>query len=506
MKVLSAKQMRDLDAFTIQTENIASVDLMERAATEVMSFLTSRWEPNTPFVIFAGSGNNGGDALAVSRLLLQRGYRVTTYLVNPKGALRPDCQINKERLQAIPNAELLELGSDFELPAIPPGSVVVDGLFGTGLNKPLTGIYATLVAHINAATTTVVAIDMPSGLMCESNLNNNPSHIIRADFTLTFQLPKLSLLIDDNYKFVGRLQILDIGLSHQYIQRIESPYDSVETRNVSSLLKSRPPVGHKGTFGHALLIAGKYGMAGAAILAAKSCLRSGVGKVTIHTPHRNNDILQISVPEAILSHDPDASCFTTPIEDLTPYQSVGLGPGLGTSAATTLAVLEQLQQVQVPLVVDADALNILAAHRHSLHLLPKGSILTPHLGEFMRLGNRSVNHFTALTEAREMAATLGLYIVLKGHHTAICTPEGKTYFNTTGNSGMATAGSGDVLTGILTALLAQGYAPLHACLCGVWLHGLAGDLAAAELSEDALTATDIISYLPQAILKLRNTQ
>ena len=498
--------MRDLDAFTIQTENIASVDLMERAAMEVMLFLLSRFKPNTPFVVFAGSGNNGGDALAVSRLLLQSGYRVTTYLVNPKGALRPDCQINKERLLAVPNAELLELGEDFELPTIPQGCVAVDGLFGTGLNKPLTGIYASLVAHINAAKATVVAIDMPSGLMCESNLNNNSSHIIQADFTLTFQLPKLSLLIDENYKYVGHLQILDIGLSHHYIQRLESPYEFLESQYISSFLKSRTPIGHKGTFGHALLVAGKYGMAGAAVLAAKSCLRSGVGKVTVHTPHRNNDILQTSVPEAILSHDTDASCFTAPVEDLTKFQSIGIGPGLGTSTATTLAVLEQLQQVQVPLVVDADALNILAAHRHSLHLLPKGSILTPHLGEFMRLGNRSVNHFTALTEAREMAATLGLYIVLKGRYTAICTPEGKTYFNTTGNSGMATAGSGDVLTGILTSLLAQGYSPLSACLCGVWLHGLAGDLAATELSEDALTASDIISYLPQAILKLRNTQ
>lgn len=506
MKVFSAKQMRELDAFTIQSENISSVELMERAAREVALALMARWSSSTPFVVFAGAGNNGGDALAVSRLLLKQGYKVKTYLFNPQYELRPDCQINKERLKVVPKVDFIEVCAQFEPPQITSDMVILDGLFGTGLNKPLTGGFASLVKFINASPAKVVSIDMPSGLMCESNLNNNPSHIIQADFTLTFQLPKLSLLIDDNYKFVGRLQILDIGLSHQYIQRIESPYDCVETRNVSSLLKSRPPVGHKGTFGHALLIAGKYVMAGAAILAAKSCLRSGVGKVTIHTPHRNNDILQISVPEAILSHDSDESCFTTPIEDLTSYQSVGLGPGLGTSSATTLAVLEQLQQVQVPLVVDADALNILAAHRHSLHLLPKGSILTPHLGEFMRLGNRSVNHFTALTEAREMAATLGLYIVLKGHHTAICTPEGKTYFNTTGNSGMATAGSGDVLTGILTALLAQGYAPLHACLCGVWLHGLSGDLAAAELSEDALTATDIISYLPQAILKLRNTQ
>jgi NAD(P)H-hydrate epimerase len=244
-------------------------------------------------------------------------------------------------------------------------------------------------------------------------------------------------------------------------------------------------------------------MAGAAILASKACLRSGVGKVTLHTPTRNNDILQMSVPEAILSHDADALCFTVPLSNLSSYQALGIGPGIGVSSATALAMLEQVQQTDIPLVVDADGINILAAHRGALHLLPKGTILTPHLGEFMRLGNRSINHFTALSEAREMAATLGIYIVLKGRYTAICTPDGKTFFNTNGNSGLATAGSGDVLTGILTSLLAQGYAPLHACLLGVWLHGKAGDLAAKELSEESLTASDVIQYLPKAFLELK---
>jgi NAD(P)H-hydrate epimerase len=365
-------------------------------------------------------------------------------------------------------------------------------------------VFASVVEVINAASAQVVVIDMPSGLMCESNQENDEAHIVRADLTLTFQYPKLAQLLDDNYNYVGALRILDIGLSKDYAARLVSPYTLLSESQISPLRKPRSPIGHKGTFGHALLIAGKYGMAGAAILAAKACLRSGVGKVTVHTPQRNNDILQISVPEAILSHDADASCFTQPLDDLSGYQALGIGPGLGTSSSTALAVLEQVQLAGLPLVVDADALNILAAHHHALHLLPKGAILTPHLGEFKRLGNRSVNHFTALSEAREMAVTLGIYIILKGRHTAICTPEGKTFFNATGNSGMATAGSGDVLTGILTSLLAQGYDALHACLYGVWLHGLAGDLAAAELSPEALTATDIIEYLPKAILKMSN--
>lgn len=504
MKVFSAKQMRELDAFTIASERISSVDLMECAAREVALALMMRWASSTPFVVFAGAGNNGGDALAVSRLLLERGYSVKTYLVNPKGELRPDCQINKERLKEVPNAHLIEIAECFDLPTLTSDMVIVDGLFGTGLNKPLSGIYATLVLVINAAPAQVVAIDMPSGLMCESNQENTEATIVRANFTLTFQYPKLAQLMDDNYKYVGTLEILDIGLSATFAEELQTPYQLLNDADVARLLAKRSPIGHKGTFGHALLIAGKYGMAGAAILAAKSCLRSGVGKVSIHTPTRNNDILQISVPEAILSHDADAHSFTTPLSNLSAtYQALGIGPGLGVSTATSLAMLEQVQQTDVPLVVDADGLNILAAHRGALHLLPKRTILTPHLGEFLRLGHRSVNHFTALSEAREMAATLGIYIVLKGRYTAICTPEGKTYFNTTGNSGLATAGSGDVLTGILTSLLAQGYAPHDACLLGVWLHGKAGDCAAKQLTEESLTASDVIQYLPEAFKALK---
>lgn len=495
--------MRDLDAYTIEAERISSTELMEHASREVALYIMAHWSSKVPFVVFAGSGNNGGDALAVSRLLLDVGFRVTTYLISPHGKLSPDCLINKERLLHTPNAVLIEVADELDFPPITHDTVILDGLFGTGLNKPVTGIFAQVVEGINASPAKVVSIDMPSGLMCESNINNDPSHIVRADLTLTFQNPKLSQLMDDNYQYVGALEILDIGLSKSYSDQLFTPYQLIDTSLVSSLRRYRSPIGHKGTFGHALLIAGKYGMAGAAVLAAKSCLRSGVGKVTVHTPSHNNDILQISAPEAILSHDADASCFTQPLDDLTGYQALGMGPGLGTSSATALAVLEQAQMTTIPLVVDADAINILATHRHALHLLPKDTILTPHLGEFFRLAHRANNHFTALSEAREMAVTLGLYIVLKGRYTAICTPEGKTYFNTTGNSGMATAGSGDVLTGLLTSLLAQGYSPFEACLLGVWLHGKAGDYAAAELSEESVTATDIINFLPKAFKNIK---
>lgn len=502
MKVFSAMQMRELDAFTIQTENISSTELMERAAREVVRALMVRWQKPTHFVVFAGAGNNGGDALAVSRLLLNEGYSVKTYLFNPQYELRPDCQINKERLKVMPNADFVEVCAQFEPPRITSEMVILDGLFGTGLNKPLTGGFASLVKFINASPATVVSIDMPSGLMCESNADNIDAHIVRANLTLTFQYPKLSQLIDDNYKYVGELEILNIGLSQTYAERLQTPYYLIEPHHVAPLRIPRLPIAHKGTCGHALLIAGKYGMAGAAILAAKACMRSGVGKVTVHTPTRNNDILQISVPEAILSHDEAPLCFSTPLSDITSYQALGIGPGIGTAPETCSAFLKQIQHAPLPLVIDADGINILATHRGALHLLPKGSILTPHLGEFMRLGNRSINHYTALCEAQEKAATYGVYIVLKGRYTAICAPDGRTFFNTTGNSGMATAGSGDVLTGVLTALLAQGYPPLHACLLGVWLHGTAGDCAAKKLTEESLNASDIVDFLPEAFMTL----
>ena len=369
-------------------------------------------------------------------------------------------------------------------------------------NKTLNGGFASLVKFINASKAAVVSIDIPSGLMCEDNSYNVRGHIVRADLTVTFQLPKLALILADNQPFVGELEIADIGLSEEGIETMETDLFITKEEEIKALLKKRDPFGHKGTFGHAFLVAGKYGMAGAAILATKACFRCGVGKVTVHTPSRNNDILQISVPEAIVSPDLDERIFTSAV-GTDPFSAMAIGPGIGTDHRTAIAFIEEVRHARIPLVIDADGLNILSDHKGWLQQIPKMAILTPHPLEFKRLGNRSIDSYSTLNEAMEMAVQQGFYIILMGHYTAVCTPEGKVFFNPTGNSGMATAGSGDVLTGILLALLAQKYTAKDACLLGVYLHGLAGDIAAEHLGETSVTASDIIAYLPEAFQRLK---
>lgn len=504
IKIFDIKQIRDLDAQTIEEEDITSLDLMDRAAQAVTDAIAARWTTATNIVIFAGPGNNGGDALAVARLLEARGYNVEAYLFNTTGKLSPDCTENKHRLAKCPNVKFTEVASSFEPPRLTKGMVVIDGLFGTGLNKPLTGGFAVLARLMTESEASVVSIDVPSGLPCDTTHIDASSVIVRANLTLTFQLPKFPMMLADTACYFGEAEVLDIGLSPTCIRKMETDYVLLEAGDLRPLLQPRDPFGHKGTFGHALLIAGKYGMAGAAILNAKACLRSGVGKVTLHSPEMNNAILQMAVPEAIMSHDASDTAFTTPESDA-PYDAVAIGSGIGTATDTASAFFKQIGQTTKPLVIDADGLNILADHVNRLASLPPKTILTPHVAELHRLTRNKASLATTLTDARTMAITHNLYVVLKGHHTAICTPEGKVYFNSTGNSGMATAGSGDVLTGTLAALLAQGYAPLEACLLGVYLHGLAGDLAAEQLSEEGLVATDIIRYLPSAFRVLRGT-
>lgn len=503
MKIPTARQMSELDQYTIQAENIASIDLMERAAMAVADELLSRYAATMPVVVFAGPGNNGGDALVVARRMAHSGYHVTCYLFNIDGHLSEDCRRNRERLQEeAKTVEFFEVNSQFEPPTLTENTLVIDGLFGTGVNKPLTGGFASLVKFINASDAVVVSIDVPSGLMCEDNTYNVRAHIIQADLTLTFQLPKLALILPDLQTFVGELKILPIGLSEEGMARIDTPYQIVEKEDISRLIRHRDAFAHKGTFGHGLLVAGRYGMAGAAVLAARACLRSGIGKVTVHTPQRNNDILQLSVPEAILTNSAGDEHITQSISS-EPFQAVAIGPGIGTEQTTAVAFIEQVRHTRVPLVVDADGLNILAEHKGWMQQMPAGCILTPHPVEMRRIGIRSTDSYSTLLESMEIAARYKSYVILKGHYTAICTPEGRIFFNPTGNSGMATAGSGDVLTGIILALLAQGYVPQHACLLGVYVHGLAGDMAAQELGEISLTASDIVNYLPRAFQALQ---
>jgi NAD(P)H-hydrate epimerase len=382
--------------------------------------------------------------------------------------------------------------------------VVIDGLFGSGLNKPLSGGFASVVKYINSSKATIVAIDIPSGLMGEDNTYNIRQHIVRADLTLSIQLPKLSFFFPENEEIIGKWELLDIGLNQSYIETVNSPYIITEKADIQKMIVERKRFAHKGTFGHGLLIAGSYGMAGASILSAKACLRSGIGLLTVHAPIHNHDLIQIAVPEAIVHTDIHDRYFAEPVE-LGRYKAIAIGPGLGQEEDTALALMEQIQGISLPLVLDADAINILATHRNWLGRIPKRSILTPHIGELERLTGKCMDTYERLSKVKELAAYLQSYIIVKGAWTAIVTPEGHYFFNPTGNPGMATGGSGDVLTGILLSLMAQGYPQEDACRLGVYVHGLAGDIAAEEKTEIGMTASDIIDALPLAWKKIRPT-
>lgn len=515
MKILSASQLKVVDAYTIEHEPISSTNLMERASRAVADKIRSRWSIDTPVKIFAGPGNNGGDALAIARMLGETNYKVCVYLFNTSDNLSADCQINKQRLldfqdvkqntMGVRNVELVEVKSQFTPPKLEEGDLVVDGLFGTGLSRPLNGGFASVVKYINSSPATVVSIDVPSGLMCEDNTYNVMNHIVKANYTFTLQYPKLSFFFAENEQYVGEWEVLDIGVKDPMTEETHSPYYFTEQADLLPLLKSRSKFAHKGSVGHALLIAGKRGMAGAAILAARACMRSGAGKLTVRVPEHNVRIMQEAVPEAILNIDVDQNCFSQSF-DASEFDAMAIGPGIGTSSYTVQAFIEQVSMTKCPMVIDADALNILGSHRGWITQLPRRCILTPHKKELFGLISTTRNSYEELERTRELAARQQIYIVIKGAYSAIVTPEGNVYFNSSGNPGMATAGAGDVLTGVLVSLLAQGYVPEVAARLGVYLHGLAGDLAVENLSYEGLISSDLVEYLPKSFKTLRSNQ
>lgn len=505
MKIFTSAHIHELDKYTIEHEPIRSIDLMERAAKALTNAITEQWSNQTPVVVFAGPGNNGGDALAVARMLADHGYKVQAFLFNITNRLSDDCTTNRQRLVESKHAKnFTEVTTKFDPPVLDANTLVVDGLFGSGLNKPLAGGFASLVKYINQSPSKVVSIDVPSGLMPEDNTYNVSANIIRADVTLTLQQKKLAFMFGDNQEYLGKIKILDIRLSQEYITKTDVPYSIIEENDVRKMLLPRNDFAHKGTMGNALIIAGSYGMSGAAVLSTRACLRSGAGKVTVHTPRKNYDIMQISVPEAVMQMDHEETYFSESV-DADDFDALGIGPGLGQQENTAIAMISQLRRTMCPIIADADALNILANHRAWMQQLPKNIIMTPHPKEFDRLSGAPANgDYERMQRAQEMAQRLSCYILLKGHFSALCMPSGKVVFNSTGNSGMATAGSGDVLTGIITGLLARGYSHENACILGMYLHGLAGDLAIKELGKESLVASDLIKYLPQAFIRLND--
>lgn len=497
MKVLPNVNLKELDKYTIANEPISSIDLMERAAVALTEAIAKRYDNSFTAVVFAGPGNNGGDGLAIARLLSQKKYKVEVYLFNTQNKLSEECSINLSRLKECGLVYFTEVTTEFNPPALTEKHIVIDAMFGSGLNKPLNGGFAAVVKYINSSNSNVIAIDTPSGLMGEDNTYNIRQNIIRANLTLSVQLPKLSFFFPENEDIVGEWETVDINLSEEYIANCDTPYTIIEEEDIKSILKQRKAFSHKGTFGHGLLIAGSYGMAGASIMASKSSLRSGIGLLTVHVPIHNHDILQMTVPEAIVHTDIHERYFADPI-DSDRYQALAIGPGIGQEEDTALALMDQLKECHCPIVLDADALNILASHRNWLSRIPKRCILTPHVKELERLIGKSLDTYEVFRKTKELAAYLQAYIIIKGKWSTVVTPKGEFFINPTGNPGMATAGSGDVLTGILLSLLAQGYTQEEAAKLGVYAHGLAGDIAAEEKGEIGMTATDIIDKLPDA--------
>ena len=498
MKLFSTEQIRQLDRFTIENEPVSSIDLMERAAVALTNEITKNYSTDTSMLIFAGPGNNGGDALAVARWLLNSGYKISVYLITENGKLSQDCLANKTRLEEVGN--ITELRSVAEVENLNP-EVIIDGLFGSGLTRPLEGIYKNVVEWINHSNAEIISLDIPSGLPGEPTEITGYS-IVKATKTLTLQFPKLSFLFPETGIYTGSWKVLDIGIHPQAISETVTPYQLIEKKDIARLIPKRSAFSHKGTYGHALLVAGSKGMAGAAVLSGKAALRSGCGLVTVHSPECNREIVQSAVPEVIF--DSDASYFSVShLTETDKYNAVGIGPGLGVNPVTVSMLIKFLQNYHKPVVLDADALNCMADNKKLLEQLPINSILTPHPKEFDRIAGESTNSYERLKKAQAFATDHQLCVVLKGAYTAICTATGHVYFNNCGNPGMATAGSGDVLTGIILALLAQGLEPETAAVSGVFLHGTAGDLAAVYRSEESMIASDITDMLGKAFKQIK---
>lgn len=499
MKIFSTKQIAAIDQFTIQNEPIEDIDLMERASLQIVNWLIHHISNEKKLVVFAGPGNNGGDAMAVARMMADHDYLCEIHLMNFGKKLKGSPAINWERLKEQAKVSLSTIESVADIPEISANTVVLDGLFGSGLSRKLEGLPLEIAKKINASDAEVVAIDIPSGLFGEDNSDNTLDDVVHADYTLTLQFPKLSFFFPEHDELLGKWEVLPIGLHPQAIGETGTSYHFLSELDVREKLIPRTKFSHKGTYGHALLIAGSYGKMGACVLASKACLRSGVGLLTTHIPRTAYEIIQTSIPEAMCCIDPSDLMFTE-FPKLDQFSAVGVGPGLGVKPNSRRALNQLLEAKPNKLVLDADALNILSMHPEWLELLPENTVLTPHPKEFERLAGETPDSYSRLQKQLQFSEKYHVIVVLKGAHTCVTTPEGEVFFNTSGNPGMATAGSGDTLTGVILGMLAQQYTPLDAALISVYVHGFAGDLAVKEVGEISLIAGDLIQSLGKAFL------
>ena len=504
MKIFTNDGLRRIGDRTVEKEGIDMLDLIERAASAVSYELISRWRTSKRFVFFAGPGDNGADTLAVARMMYEQGYKPEVYLFNIKSAqLSPCCLANRDRLlqTAGDDIDFIEVIQNFNPPELDESDVVVDGLFGNGLRTPLKGGYTSLVQYINSSGAYIVSIDVPSGMFGEWNMGIDRRNVIHADLTLTYQSKRLAFYFAENADCVGECQVLDIELDNESVARTPTDFYLIERDNVHEVMKPRNPFIDKYDNGTVLLIAGSYGMMGAAVLAAKGALRAGAGLVTVHAPRCAYQVLQTAVPEALFEPDRD-EILTSSIDLRHTYSVVALGPGMGVNDVTLEAVHQFIMNFNRPCLLDADALNCIARRPMLLKSIPQRSVITPHAVEFDRLFGEHTTDEERLKKALDVSRIYNITIVLKGHYTMTVRPDSKIYVNSSGNPGMATPGSGDVLTGVISALIAQNYPSDWAVVLGVYLHGLAGDLAAQEHGTYGMIASDIVNNLGKAIVEV----
>ncbi len=498
MKLFNAQQIYAADKFTIEKQKITSDSLMERSAIQIFNWMHLRMQ-GAPVKIhlFCGIGNNGGDGIALARHLQEHGYNIEVYVVNYSEKRSKDFLINLDRLKdrkIWPN--FLDDNCDF--PEIGRDDIIVDAIFGIGLNRAPEDWVVDLMAHLHGSEAFILSVDIPSGLYTDK-IPANKEAVVKANYVLSFQAPKLVFFLPETGIYINQWEVLDIGLDSEFLMSENTAYEIIGKHEVLPLYVPREKFSHKGTYGHALLIGGSYGKIGAMILASEASLRAGSGLTTVCVPNCGYVPMQSSVSEVMVLSGGEELISEIKI-DFEP-SAVGIGVGFGKHDDTVKAFGDFLKNSKKPIVIDADALNILSENKKFLKDVPAQSVLTPHPKELERLIGKWENDFDKLAKTKAFAKKYDFVLVIKGAHT-ITIYENKGYINTTGNPGMATAGSGDVLTGIITGLIAQGYETLSAAIFGIYLHGKAGDLMVEKTGYQSLIATNIVEGIKEAYLDL----
>jgi NAD(P)H-hydrate epimerase len=492
MKIFVKEQIKEIDKYTIENEPVLSISLMERASEAIAGWIAANTDCRVPLLFVTGKGNNGGDGLAVARILNRKGFRCSVCPAYGREFMSEECRINYDRLPPdIPIVDSLsKTGGD---------TIIVDALLGTGVSGKVKEPVSKLISHINSLSNEVISIDMPSGMtdspaVSHSGNSDEPVQAVRADITLTLEFPKLAMMLPESGEYAGKIITLPIGLSKSYIEQTATPYHYIDSEMIGKLERKRLKFGHKNTCGHALLICGSKNMTGAAILAAGGALRSGCGLVSVHIPYEERVAVQTVCPSAILSTD-KSGFFSEIPDNLDKYTAIGTGCGMGMNPRTVKIFEKLLKSIKVPTVIDADALNIISANKKLLKYIPENSVLTPHIGELKRLTGEWKSEYDKSNRVTKLASRTKSVVIVKGAHTAVYMPDGNVCFNSTGNAGMAKGGCGDVLTGLITGLLARGYNNFEAAIIAVYFHGLAGDAAKDKYGMESMNSSDIVKYI-----------